>query len=92
MAEYFEEVGPCGYGFDGLVPLTFAEVKAWVDLTAMDVRPWEASMVVRMSKAYCQQHSISDDPMTPPPFTVEKTEEQLRIMRERAQARIKKLF
>ena len=56
-AEYivgaFYEVGPCGYGASGVVPLSFSELRSWSILTETDLKSWEASLLRTLSKIYC---------------------------------------
>lgn len=49
--------GPgAGTGF-GLGPLSWSEVRAFRDLTAMPLTPFEAEAIVLMSRAYVSEHN-----------------------------------
>lgn len=50
-------VGPAaGTGF-GLAPISWSELRAWCELTATRLMPWQAEALVLMSRAYASEHS-----------------------------------
>lgn len=51
----FLDVGPTLPGFDGEVPLTFTEAKAFTDCAPELTEPWETRLLVFMSRAYLDE-------------------------------------
>ena len=52
---YFWEVGPTMPGGMGEVPLTFHEIQAWQEQIGIDLQPWEARIIRRLSCEYLNQ-------------------------------------
>jgi hypothetical protein len=92
LAAYLNELGPAGHDSSGMIPVSFQELESWSRMTGADVNAWEASMLIRMSRQYCGQHHGSSDPMSPPPYVDEKSEDDMVIIRERAEKKIRSLF
>lgn len=63
------DVGPCGYGAAGPVPLSSAEIESWLRLSGYALQPWEVRTLRAMSGAYCQQSRVSDAADCPPPWS-----------------------
>lgn len=57
-------VGPNG----GLLQLDMQEIKAWCELSGVELTPWEASTIRNMSRAYVVQFNRSNDSMESPPY------------------------
>ena len=62
------EIGLTGSGAMAAVPLTWGEIDAWCNRTAIDLEPWEGRLISRLSKAYLNQLHASEDERCPPPF------------------------
>lgn len=70
LIEQFHEVGPASHGaMGGLLPVTFAEMEAWQQATAVELLPWEARLLRRLSCEYVAQYAASDAPECPAPWT-----------------------
>ena len=41
-------------GFGGASPLCFTEIRAWIEVTGLTVRPWEIDAIRAMDGAYMQ--------------------------------------
>jgi hypothetical protein len=61
---YLFSVGPTAGG----EPLTFQEIRAWVDLTGHSLSPWEAETLRTLSAAYASEHFQASDPDRPAPY------------------------
>lgn len=61
----------------GIVPLDWQQLKAFVELNELDLCTWEIRILKRMSEAYCIEYSQASDPHRPIPYrpVVEETEE-----------------
>ena len=49
---FLNEIGTVGRGFEGLVPLTFTEIKAWGDAMRINLTSFEFSAIHSMSIEY----------------------------------------
>jgi hypothetical protein len=56
----------------GLSPLSFTEIKAYMELTASPLTPDEVLLIRKMSQAYVSNVQ-NRDPQTKPPYGVTKT-------------------
>jgi hypothetical protein len=64
----FQEVGPTGQGAMGEVPLTWAEVDAFTRLSPEITEPWEARILVQMSRDYLTEKGLGADPFRKGPL------------------------
>jgi hypothetical protein len=69
----------------GAVPLSWGEINAWCDRTAVDLEPWEARLIRRLSAAYLAESHKADDENCPPPWAAPVTAREIEI--EEAQLR-----
>ena len=92
MIEWFAEVGPAVTGMSGFVPITFTEVKNWAEGTNTELTTWEFRTLVKMSKQFCYQYDLGSDPMCEAPYEMEVFEEDLVVMRAKANDKIKAMF
>lgn len=60
----------------GLLPLTWQELKAFIEVNELELTIWERQVIKKMSDAYCAEYSRSSDPNRPAPYRpqVEETE------------------
>ena len=60
-----------GFGVTGI---SWAEIKAWSDLTMTRLQPWQAEAIKIMSRAYANEYeSSSGDKPTDPPWADEES-------------------
>jgi hypothetical protein len=68
LIKYLIEVGPVmGTGM-GAIPLTFGELQAWQQQTGLDLRPWEAATLRRLSRDYAGESIRAANPAVLPPW------------------------
>lgn len=62
---------------NGLIPLTWQEIKAFLEVNELDLTLWERVMLKKMSDAYCVESSRATDINRPAPYNPvkEQTEE-----------------
>lgn len=53
----------------GIVPLTWCEIKAFLELNEVDLCTWEIKLLKRMSEAYCVEYSRGSDPDRKAPYS-----------------------
>ena len=66
---YLQEVGPALNTGQGLVPLTFSEIDAWMRMVGVALTSWEASVLKRLSDEYVAEHHAARKPQHPQPWT-----------------------
>lgn len=66
---YLFECGPVNAGGMGPVPLTDRDVLAWRENQGVDLTAWEAGLLIRLSRAYCNGLSEYATATAPPPWT-----------------------
>jgi len=76
------------YLYRNLKPVTFEEIRAWLDLTGSNLTPWEAETLRVLSEAYVVQLAKSHSPDSQPPYDARSVDE----MRERTQNQFERLF
>lgn len=62
---FLEIIGPY---MGGLEALSMSEIKAWSELSGVELTPWEAVTIRNMSRAYVVQFNRSNDSMEAPPY------------------------
>lgn len=65
----------------GPIPLTWSEILSWSTLTKTKITPWEATLVMKLSKSFVSQLSISKSPSCISPIQ-EIDEEKLKLKRK----------
>lgn len=65
------EVGPSMAGAMGAAPLTFGEIDAWVRRAGITLPPWQAKMLVRLSRDYVGELHRAEEHGCPPPWAEE---------------------
>lgn len=65
---YLFEMGPTIPGSMGASPLTFSEIEAWQRVVAIDLQPFEAQLIRRLSVEYFGQSHASTRRDCPAPY------------------------
>lgn len=66
----------------GLAPLTWSEIKAFIDVNELELTLWERGMLKKMSDAYCNEYSHASSPTRPAPYVnVIKDEDEANIVK-----------
>lgn len=62
----------------GKTPLNWAEIKAYSDLSGIELSGWEARNVIMMSRGYCSMNYIAtEERPAKPPWEPELTEHDI---------------
>lgn len=71
-AEYlvllFYELGICGQGANGVVPISWTEINSWLTTTDRELEPWEVTLLRDMSKAYVNEYYNGTDKFSKTPY------------------------
>jgi hypothetical protein len=65
LLAHLMEAGPVMSGGMGPAPLTFAELRAWQDMVGVELQPWEAKLMRKLSVEFAsesQQATAHDRP------------------------------
>ncbi len=61
------------------VPLSWVEINAWCERTAIDLEPWEGRLIRRLSAAYLAESRKAEIETCPPPWRAEVTAREREI-------------
>jgi len=89
LIEYLFEIGPTVAAGMGAGPITHVEMCAWVDLTGIELCPWEVRFLRRLSREYLSEFHEAEKTDRLPPWN---PEEAHRIDREAVAKKIKNAF
>ena len=79
-------------GFSGIIPLTYGDLKSWSEMTVRSVNPWEAQLLIKLSRQYCGQTNISKEKGIEAPYKAKVTNNDMVRVREKADDKIRNLF
>lgn len=76
---YFIEMGMSEAAGMGMVPLSWREINAWCDRTRVELSPWEARLIRRLSTEYLAESRRAESENAPPPWRAEVTQREIEI-------------
>jgi hypothetical protein len=80
------EIGPILAGGMGSKPINNAELMAWSELIGIELQPWEARFILRLSQDYLMESRKSEKPDHPSPWvTPAMTQEQREVVSRQVQ-------
>ncbi len=68
VLEMFYETGMIMNGAHGAVPITWTELRNYSDQSGNVLTPWESSMVMKLSRAYCSAYHEGQAAAALPPY------------------------
>lgn len=89
---WFHDVGPAATGFNGVTPVSFAELTYWAALTGVEITDWEAGVLRRMSEQYCYQSYVSDNPECPAPYMMRVDADGMAALRKTVDAKLRSMW
>jgi len=92
IATWLDDLGYVNSGVSGAIPLTHGDLKGWLELTDTEITRWEINILIKLSRQYCYQSSMSDGKDAPAPFQAEVTPEEIARIRKKADENIRNLF
>jgi hypothetical protein len=84
LVEWFIEMGMSEANGMGMSPISWREIDAWCHRTGIDLSPWEAQILRRLSVEYLAESRRAEDENCPSPCRTEVTQSE----RETEQARL----
>ena len=79
ITDRLTELGLVGSNGMGAVPLSWAEIASWRQLTGVPIEPWEARLLRRLSAAYLAESRAAESETSPPPWRIVITRRQREI-------------
>lgn len=70
-----QNAGLAKSGANGIEPLSWTELKAYVDLTDSALQPWECEAMIEVSRTYVRSYHAASDNTMPPPYVTENEDE-----------------
>lgn len=61
----------------GVVPISWREMDAWCSRTGVDLDPWEARLIRRLSAAYVAEGRAAESEAAPPPWRAPVTKREI---------------
>ena len=71
MLAHLQDVGPVLAGGMGPAPITYGELQAWQVTTGIDLIPWQATMLRRLSREFVAETSAAAEAARPAPWAPE---------------------
>ena len=68
LIKHLFDVGPTLAGGMGNSPITYSEIEAWQRITGIELLPWEAGLLRRLSAEYLAESSAATKHDRPAPF------------------------
>ena len=90
VIQWFFESGMGMSGANGLIALTWQELKSFSDLSGANLSGWESETLINMSRAYTGSYHRSQEPDSPAPW-VDDSPETVEQMRANVSAKFKAL-
>ncbi len=85
LVEWLFDIGPLVAGS----PITYSEIESWSRVKNIEITPWEAHMMKRLSRAYEDQSIKSRSKTCPSPYL---SEEKLTADKDKFQSQFDAIF
>lgn len=69
LTEWLFEIGPTGLNGMGEAPLEWRDFAAWQGISGVELMPWEASTLRRLSRDFVSERARAKEPAYPAPYT-----------------------
>lgn len=68
LTEWLFDVGPSGSNGMGETPIDYRDLLAWQDITGVELMPWEATTIRRLSRDFVVERHRAKDATAPAPY------------------------
>lgn len=68
LTEWLFDVGPSGSNGMGETPIDYRDLVAWQDITGVELMPWEATTIRRLSRDFVAERHRAKEPACPAPY------------------------
>lgn len=76
ITDWLIEIGLTEAAGMGAAPLSWREIEAWCSRTVVDLEPWEARLLRKLSVAYLAEGRKAESENCPPPWRAEVTQRE----------------
>jgi hypothetical protein len=83
LVDWWLEIGPTSPSSMGEGPISWSDIAAWQRLALIDLLPWEATAIRRLSIAYLGQRHDAKEPSCPAPYRPHEQPEEVRATVDR---------
>jgi hypothetical protein len=90
LSEWFLEIGPTIAGSMGEAPIGWQDIAAWQTITGIELEPWEARTIRRLSQVFISQRHESEKPDCPAPYIGDRDE--IAALRGNVANKVKSMF
>lgn len=68
-------------GFSGITPLSWTEIKNWLEVAGLQLTAFEADCIKEMSVGYCNEYASASEENARPPYIefVELTDKEIEV-------------
>jgi len=87
LLDFLWEIGPTLLAGMGTGPITFGEIRAWTELTGVELDPWEVRFLRRLSHEYLSESHNATKRGAPAPWRaadappeISETQSRLRLL------------
>lgn len=77
IVERLVEIGLTEAAGMGVAPLSWREIEAWCGRTAVDLAPWEARLIRKLSVEYVAESRRAESENAPPPWKAPITDREV---------------
>jgi hypothetical protein len=82
LVRWLNEIGLCGQGAMGPVPIGWTDLAHWMRLTGAPAQPWQLRALRQASAAYVGQLHDATEPDCPPPWSEAGLDDRERVARQ----------
>lgn len=90
ITDWLMEIGPLVSGGMGEAPVGWQDMAAWSEMIGVELDPWEARSIRRLSRVFMSQRHDARKPDCPPPFS--PTRDQVESRREIVARKVEAAF
>ena len=90
LTTWLFEIGPSVSGGMGEAPLDWSHIRAWQETMGVELLPWEARIIRRLSGDFVAQRAKSRKPDCPAPYTGDAS--KLKINRDIVAEKVSNVF
>jgi len=76
LIDYWQDIGLASPGAMGMIPISSSEIRAWQDMSGVQLSVWEYQTLREMSREYVSQYNASNQKDTPPPYIAKGYDKQ----------------
>ena len=92
IVDLWNDAGTADQGMSGLVPLSSRELRSWRLESEIELTVWERQVILKMSRQYCYQSTISNDKKCLAPYFVKDSAEDVQKRRNALEKKMIDLF